>query len=155
MSMTEREAYEKILGFCAYRERCTSEVKEKLKKLHIYGSSAEQIMERLRNENVLNDERFARVYAGSRFRLKYWGKVKIYLELKRKRITENCIRKAAESEIDPTEYMETLRKLLNRKSEQLKESNSFLKNQKLMSYALGKGYEPNIIREVLKEDSFL
>lgn len=153
--MTEREVYEKILGFCAYRERCTSEVKEKLKSLHMYGNPAERIMERLRNDDVLNDERFARIYTGSRFRLKYWGKVKICLELRRKGIAENCIQKAAESEIDPTEYMETLRKLLNRKSEQLKETNPLLKNQKLMSYAFGKGYEPNIIREVLKEDSFL
>ena len=151
-AMNEREIYEKMIRFCTYRERCTSEAKEKLKGLHVFGEKAERVLEKLTDEDFINEVRFARVYTGSRFRIKHWGKVKIRFELRKKGISEHLIQGAAAAEIDPTDYAEALRKLLHRKSELLKESDPFVRKQKLTVYALGKGYEPEIIREILNKN---
>ena len=150
-AMNEREIYEKMIRFCTYRERCTSEAKEKLKGLHVFGVKAERVLEKLTDEGFINDERFTRVYTGSRFRIKHWGKVKIRFELRKKGISERLIQEAAESEIDREEYADTLCRLLHRKSELSEEANPLLKKQKLTAYALSKGYEPDLIRIVLNE----
>ena len=80
-NLTPKQAFPKIKQFCAYQERCHSEVKEKLYGYGLNKDDVEELISKLIEENYLNEERFAIVFAGGKFRSKNWGKVKIKYEL--------------------------------------------------------------------------
>ncbi len=112
----------------------------------------EILLSRLIEENYLNEERFARQFAGGKFRIKQWGRVKIKHELKQKQVSEYCIKKAMK-EIDEEAYMKTLRKLATQKWKSLKAAgvNRFVKLGKTTAYLLQKGYESELVKAVLSE----
>ena len=107
--LTPQQALPKAKHYCAYQERCHSEVKEKLYGFGLNKMEAEQIISKLIEENYLNEERFAILYAGGHFRTKHWGRVKIKYELKKKMVSEYCIKKALAS-INSADYIKTLNK---------------------------------------------
>ena len=143
------QALQKLKHYCSYQERCHAEVKEKLYSLGLFKKDVELVISQLIEENYLNEERFAQLFARGKFRMKQWGRIKIKHELKQKRISEYCIKKALK-EIDETDYQKTLKKLTETKWKSLKsERNVFVKKNKTMNYLLQKGYEPTLIKEVL------
>lgn len=94
---TINDVLQKAKHYCAYRERCHSEVREKLYSLRLHKNEVEQLLTQLIEEKFLNEERFAIAYAGGKFRIKNWGKEKIRYALKQKQVSAYCIRKALNS----------------------------------------------------------
>ena len=136
--------------YCAYQERSHSEVRNKLLDLKIYGDDLEEIIAQLIADNFLNEERFARAYARGKFRIKQWGKRRIVQELKRHEVSAYSIRKALE-EIEPAEYEKTLQEVLRKKRTLLAaKSESELQN-KLAQYAISRGFEPELVWEMIKD----
>lgn len=150
---SKKDAKTLLEGYCAYQDRCHQEVREKLIETGIYGDDIDDIMCDLIADNFLNEERFARSYARGKFRIKHWGKIKIQLELKQKKISAYCLKKAME-EIEDEEYMETLEKLLVKKARTTKFKNQYDKKGKLAQYAMQKGFESFIVWELLKVKEF-
>jgi regulatory protein len=147
--LTPQQALPKLKQFCSYQERCHSEVKEKLYGYGIYSRDVDDIIATLIEENYLNEERFALQFAGGRFRVKQWGRVKIKYELKQKQVSEYCIKKALAA-IDEDDYAAAIKKLYEEKLRTLKsEKNIFTRKKKLMSFLLQKGYESGLINELL------
>ncbi len=145
--LTPKQALPKVKQYCAYQERCHREVKEKLYSFGLYKVDVEQILSQLIEENYLNEERFAIHYAGSKFRMKQWGKVKIKHALKQKQVSEYCIKKALK-EIDGEDYLKTLHKLAEQKLKTLvSEKNIFIKKRKLQDFLLQKGFESELVKE--------
>ncbi|MFT4665039.1 MAG: regulatory protein [Polaribacter sp.] len=144
------EALLKLQRYCVYQDRCHQEVRTKLISYGVYGLDLENVITELISENFLNEERFARSYAGGKFRIKKWGRVRIVLELKRRRISAYCIKKGL-AEIGDVDYRETLERLLEKKSDTIHENNTFKKNGKLAKFVIGKGYEAHLVWEVIKE----
>jgi len=139
--LTKEQAFQKAKHYCAYQERCHSEVKEKLYSLGLWKKDVEETISLLIEENYLNEERFAVQFAGGRFRMKHWGRVKIRYELKQKQVSEYCIKKALAA-IDEEDYARTLEKLAAEKLSSLAdEKNSLARKRKLQDYLLQKGYE--------------
>jgi regulatory protein len=150
-TFTLAQALPKIKHYCAYQERCHSEVKEKLYSFGLYKKDVEKIIADLINENYLNEERFALQYAGGKFRIKHWGKNKIKQALKQKQVSDYSIKKALK-EIDEIDYNKTVEKLAEEKLKTLKgEKNIFIKKRKMQDFLLMKGYETDLINDVLKE----
>lgn len=146
---TPSESLRKIKQYCAYQERCHSEVRSKLYSFGLAKEDVEEIISILITENYLNEERFAILFAGSKFRMKNWGENKIKQALKRKHVSEYCIKKSLKK-IDHDDYENTLQKLAQQKLEILKnEKNIFVKKRKLRSFLLQKGFESEVIREVI------
>ena len=144
------KAFEKIKYYCAYQERSHAEVKKKLYGFGMYKNEVELLMSQLIEENYLNEERFAMAFAGGKFRIKQWGKIKIKYELKQRQVSDYSI-KIALSAIPDDDYEKTLQKLASEKLATLKtEQNIFTKKSKLQNYLVGKGYEYNVVAEVLK-----
>lgn len=140
-----------MASFCAYQERCQAEVREKLyAEYYLSSEEIEFIIAELITQKFINEERFAKVYASSKFRVKKWGKLKIKQALKQFQLTAYCIEKGL-SEITDEEYEATLRDLLAKKSKQICENNPLKKKKKLLQYALGKGYEMDIILDLLND----
>ncbi|MEO8760999.1 MAG: regulatory protein RecX [Bacteroidia bacterium] len=146
---TPKEALLKIRDWCAYQERCQQEVRDKLYEYGLYSTDVENIIAQLISENFVNEERFAIAFAGGKFRIKKWGRIKIKQELKAKRVSDYCIKKGM-AQIEDTEYINTLKRLLTLKAKLITEKNFLKKKQKLVRYALSKGYEQDIVFDVLK-----
>lgn len=147
---TER-ALEKIRHYCGYQERNHREVREKLFSMGLYAQQVEEIIGSLISDNFLNEERYALAFAGGKFRMKGWGKVKIRYEMKQQGISDYCIKKALQS-IDEEAYADMLQKHFQLKAATLKsEKNHFIKKTKIRNFLLQKGYESDLINELLKK----
>ena len=150
-TFTPEQAVPKIKQYCAYQERCHAEVRDKLYSFGLHKNEVEEIISTLITENYLNEERFAIHFAGGKFRMKQWGKIKIKQALKFKQVSDYCIRKALK-EIDTHEYEKTFQKLVQQKLQTLKsEKNIFIKKRKLQDFLLQKGFETNMIREAVTQ----
>ena len=147
---TER-ALQKIKHYCSYQERSHQEVKEKLYGFGLYKDEVESLLSQMIEENYLNEERYAIAFAGGKFRIRQWGRIKIKYELKQKRVSEYCIKKGLAS-IAEDDYKKTLQKLFEEKKELLKkEKNELNKKQRLRFFLVQKGYEPQLISELLSK----
>ena len=150
-SLTKEQALQKLKHYCAYQERSHKEVKEKLYSYGLHKQETEESIAQLIEEGYLNEERFAIQYAGGKFRLKQWGRVKIRYELKMKQVGDYCIKKALQ-QIDEDDYLQTLQRLAEQKWALLRgEKNIFTKKRKLHDYLLQKGFESDRISEMIKK----
>lgn len=143
-SISPEEAKQKIRRYCAYQERSHLEVRNKLREYGLFGSDLEEIISDLLDEGFLNEERFAKAFAGGKFRMKKWGRTRIVHGLESKGVSPNCIRIAL-TEIDEESYQSTLHQLLSQKLTTLDEENPFVLRDRLASYAIRKGYESDLV----------
>ena len=145
---TEQEAYLTLAALCAQAEHCQWEMVEKMRKWEIPEEAQARIMERLVKERYVDDERFARAFAKDKVRYNKWGRRKIEQALWQKHIDED-IRKNVLNEIDDEEYLSVLRPLLKQKRKSIKAQNDYELNQKLMRFALGRGFTFDIIKQCI------
>ncbi len=138
---------DKMKHYCAYQERSIYEVKTKLRTYHLQDEVYDAVINRLLEEDYLNEERFAKSFSRGKFRINKWGRNKIYLALQQKRIPELFIHEGL-NEIDDDEYEKVLTDLLERKSRELSGTKSTLKIRKLVNFAAGRGFEPGLARKV-------
>lgn len=146
---TFQEIREKMAAYCAYQDRCHQEVDKKLNTFHLIPEARDEILLYLMRENFLNEERFAKSYARGKFYQKNWGKIKIKTELKKRQINERLIETGLQ-EIDDKDYFVTANQLIQKKSKLLNEKNNFIRGQKIIRYMLQKGYEYEVIKEILE-----
>ena len=144
------EAKQKIEAFCAYQERCDFDVRQKLYEWNLSSEDVDALISHLISQNFLNEERFAEAYVSGKFRIKKWGRVKIRQQLKLKKISAYSINKAFQ-QIDDDEYMQTARELVAAKSRLVKGKNHWDKLAKLKRYLASKGYETELVHEVVGE----
>ena len=144
------KALAKARSFCKYQERCHSEVRNKLYEWGLYKRDVEQIIAQLISENFINEERFAIIYAGGKFRIKKWGKEKIKQALKVKKVSDYCINKALK-EIDGKDYRQAITDIINKKKKELKEPDGWKKRYKIGQYLYSRGFEKELVSEILEE----
>lgn len=148
MTEQSKDILRRAASFCAYQERTQREVRERLNEWDVYGDEAEEIIVWLIEQNYLNEERFAKTFAASKFRVKRWGKHKIKQHLKQRGITGYNLDQAMK-EIEPADYRQTLVDLIEKKKRSLQGENPLVMKQKLVRYAIGKGYESDMVWSVL------
>ena len=147
-TFTIKEAKLKAADYCAYQERTQQQVRDKLYDYGLYRDEVEEVIATLIVEGFINEERFAIAYAGGKFRMKKWGRVKILQGLNQHRLSAYCIQKAMES-IDQEAYEDTLKQIIAKKQETEKETDLFKKKHKIARHAIGKGFEPALVWEVI------
>jgi len=143
------EARLKLQRYCAYQERCHAEVAAKLESLGVRDNDAQTIISELVVAGFLNETRFAKAFAGGKFRQLGWGRVKISLELKRRGLNALLIKTAME-EIDPDDYRKMLFHLAEKKLAQTT-GNHLKRKAAVVRYLQGKGFEMDLIREASDE----
>ena len=151
--LSHREVIDKLLRYCDYQERCTSEIYRKLKLLGIEDESQQrELIKELLEMDILNESRFADSFARGKFKIKKWGFGRIRNELKYRGITENLI-EIALSKIDEADYQVQFEYLAIKKWELLKAKSIFEKKAKFYKYFYNKGYSGDMIVEFLKYHS--
>ena len=144
------DARQKIARFCAYQERAHAEVEEKLYSYGLSRDAVEETLAWLITENYVNEERFAIAFAGGKFRVKRWGRLKIKQYLQQRRVSEYSINKAL-SAIDYDDYIASLDYLIENGSGSIKSANIYQLRHKLSRSLINKGYEPDLVWERIKE----
>ena len=145
----EKLAFEKACNFCAYQERSQQEARDKLYEIGLYPDAVERVISELIQGGFINEDRFAKAYAKGKFSQKAWGRIKIKQGLKLKRVPDGLIKKALLI-IDADDYTIALKRVLEKKAATLPEKNALKRRYKLQQYAMGRGYEADIIADVLK-----
>ncbi|RAJ10449.1 regulatory protein [Chitinophaga skermanii] len=143
-------AFNKLKHFCAYQERCHKEVRDKCYELGVHRDEAEQMIVLLVEENYLNEERFAKAFAGGKFRMKHWGRNRITMELKRRDISAYCI-KVAMKEIDADDYYKALLKEAGKKYHSLEKIQGYQRTYKTMQYLMQRGFEQDLSKMAIEE----
>jgi regulatory protein len=156
--MTEQEAYLQLASLCANAEHCQHEMLEKMKKWELSETVQARVMARLVKERFVDDERYARAFVKDKIRYNKWGRRKVQQALWMKRI-DNEIQQIVLNEISDEDYLRVLKPLLKQKSKSIKADSDYERNQKLVRFAVGRGFTFDIIRQCMdtsdiNEDEF-
>ena len=141
---------QKINKYCAYQERTHLEVRNKLFEYGLTSDDVDLLVSQLITDGYLNEERFAKTFAGGKFRIKGWGRIKIIHELEAKGLTKNCIHLGLK-EIAEADYVESLQILLKKKAAIVQTDDDFIRRDKIARYAIQKGFEPELVWRWIKE----
>lgn len=143
-----QEAIPKAEKYCVYQERCHKEVRDKLFGFGLSEDDVLQAMNSLVKRGFLNEERFAIAFAGGKFRQKNWGKTKITLELKKRGISEFCIRKALEN-IGDEDYLNKGKALAEKYIRLHPKDKGLILKTKTFKHLISKGYEYDQCHEII------
>ena len=146
--MTEQEAYLQLAALCAQAEHCQQEMRDKMRRWELDETVQNRIIDRLIKERYVDDERYARAFVKDKIRYNKWGRRKVQQALWMKRIDAD-IQQQVLDEIDEKEYLDVLRPLLKQKRKSIKAESDYELNQKLLRFALGRGFGFDIIRQCL------
>jgi regulatory protein len=141
----------KARKYCVYQERSQQELRDKLYEYGLHKRDVELVIAQMIEEGFMNEERFAIAFAGGKFRIKNWGRIKIKLALKQKKVSDYCIRKAL-NQIDEKDYLKTLEKIISSYSKKVSEKNPLKRNYKIAQYVIRKGFEPELVWEILSNN---
>ena len=149
--MTEQEAYLQLAALCAQAEHCQQEMRDKMRRWELDETVQNRIVTRLVKERYVDDERYARAFVKDKIRYNKWGRRKVQQALWQKHIDAD-IQQRVLDEIDEKEYLDILRPLLKQKRKSIKAESDYELNQKLIRFALGRGFGFDIIRQCLNVD---
>ena len=149
--ISEQEAYLQLAALCAQAEHCQQEMRDKMKRWNIDETAQNRVIARLVKERYIDDERFARAFVKDKIRYNKWGRRKVQQALWMKRIDDE-IQQCVLDEIDDKEYLDVLRPLLKQKRKSIKADSDYELNQKLVRFALGRGFTFDLIRQCLDVD---
>ena len=149
--MNEQEAYLQLAALCAQAEHCEQEMRDKMKRWELDEMVQNHVINRLTEERYIDNERYARAFVKDKIRYNKWGRRKVQQALWMKRI-DTDIQQRVLDEIDENEYLDVLRPLLKQKRKSIKAENDYELNQKLVRFALSRGFTFDIIRQCLNVD---
>ena len=152
--VTEQGAYLQLAQLCARSEHCQHELTEKMRRWDMSDEAQARVMARLVGERYVDDERYAQAFVKDKIRYNKWGRRKVEQALWQKRIDEE-IRNSVLNDVDDEEYLSVLSPLLKQKRKTIKAKNDYELNQKLVRFALGRGFTFDIIRQCLDVDDEL
>ncbi|MBO4718357.1 MAG: RecX family transcriptional regulator [Prevotella sp.] len=148
---TEQEAYLQLAALCAQAEHCQQEMRDKMKRWGMALEAQDRVIARLVKERYIDDERYARAFVKDKIRYNKWGRRKVQQGLWMKRINDD-IQQRVLDEIDDEEYLNVLKPLLAQKRKSIKAQSDYELTQKLVCFALGRGFTYDIIRQCLDVD---
>lgn len=136
----------KLEHFCAFQERCESEVRKKLTTMPCSVAQRDEIIRRLREHDFLNDQRYVETFVRSKIH-EQWGKLKIRQALHAKSVDAQLIDEYLDA-IDEDDYKKMLGDAIDKWKRQHKaEEND---KPKLFRYLLTRGFSTSEVMDALK-----
>lgn len=147
--LSEGEALNKAAAYCTLCERCIHEVVTKLTAWGVAYEPQQRIVKRLIEEKFIDEQRYCRAFVNDKIRFNHWGRIKIAASLREKHLPQPLIREALDS-IDEEAYYTTLTNVIATKRKEIKETDKYKANSKLLRFAASRGFEPSLIMQALK-----
>lgn len=148
--LSEKEIKILLSDYCARKERSLWDIEQKLKDYTLPDEIKAKVIDYLRGNNFFSEERYAQAFVNDKFRFDKWGKFKIRLALKQKKVSESVIQNALES-IPADLYKQLLKDEIAKKIRSTKANSNYELKGKLYRFAAGRGFEPDVIGEVLDD----
>ncbi|MGQ9619551.1 MAG: regulatory protein RecX [Bacteroidales bacterium] len=145
------DALKELMKLCANREYCRQDIDCRLEKKGMEISDRVKILNLLVRDRFIDEERYSAAFVRDKFRYNRWGKVKIAAVLRTKGINENTIQQAL-GLIDKDEYKETLKRLVETHKKSVRAKNAYEMKGKLFRFAVSRGFESNLVYDVLDND---
>lgn len=145
-----KEVYAKMARLCSRSEQCSTDVKKKIISNDIEEDQAESIIQQLKEEKYLDDERYAKAYIKDKFRFNKWGRIKMRHYLRMKHLSEEVISVGME-ELDDEKYKAVLIKTMKEKARTVKKKNNYEKMGQIIRFAQNRGFEPELIHRYMNE----
>jgi regulatory protein len=139
-----------IRKYCAFQDRSVKDTEAKLKSLKVPSAKIAEFLGTLKAEKFLDDARFVTSFVRGKFRQNHWGRIKIAYALRAQGIPDGLIREGLE-QLDEEEYHALLLQLISRKEKEIKEPKNLNHRQKIINFAMGRGFETELILDCLKE----
>ncbi len=146
--MDYKTALSKAMAICSKKEYCKAEIVQKLQKWNLEEKHINSLINKLLEDNFINEERYAEAFVKDKFRFNKWGKIKIKSHLRLKKIEEDLIYKALNL-IDDEDYTNTIENLVLSKKKSIKARNDFEQKQKLLRFLAQRGFEPGLVSEII------
>ncbi len=146
----KKDALVKMQHLCSTREKCSHDVREKLKDMGLSGEDTEWVTAKLKEDRFIDDERYTGFFVNDKFRLNHWGKVKIRNSLQYKRIDPLIVTEALAA-IGEDEYLEVLKDELIKKNRTIKDVDVYKRKARLFHFAAGRGFEQGLVYDLLSE----
>lgn len=144
------QAYGRMVKICSRKECCAFDIQKKLARMELPESASDEIIDRLKENRFINDDRFIRSFINDKLRFNKWGRRKIELALFQKRLTQEAVERIF-SEFDEADLSRSLPVLLERKWKGITGKSLYEKKSKLIRYALGRGFTMEQINKYLDE----
>ncbi len=145
----KEQALAKVMRYCSSRERAPHQVREKLIKWGLPSSQADDIITQLKQDNFLDEQRFANAYCHDKFEFNKWGKIKIRYGIQKFQLPDEIIDEGLSS-ISDARYIETIHDQASKKWQLLSsESDTFIKRQKTANFLIRRGFESAMIYQVI------
>lgn len=148
--LTTQDVFIKMASFCSRSEQCSFDVRVKILHSGLTTDEADEIIDRLKAENYINDERYVNSYVADKFKLNKWGKVKIRHYLRMKGFSDDIIRQGLDS-IDEDKYRQALLKTMKEKERAVRKKSRYEKMGQIIRFAQNRGFEPELIHRYLSE----
>ena len=146
--ITEQEALQKLSALCARAEHSSGEMLEKMRRWQLSEDARKRVLDRLIDEKFVDDERFARLFVREKIRFDRWGRRKIEQALYQKGVASSISRRVLD-EVDDEAYVVELKKLIAAKRRSVQAESDYELRAKLTKYALGRGFDYNVIRQCI------
>jgi len=144
------EAFKKMAALCSRSEQCSPDIRKKLIAFGLNEKDAEEVLEQLRNEKFIDDERFAKAYVAEKFRINKWGKIKMRYYLINKGLGDDYIGPGL-NEIEEEKYKSALIKTMKEKARKVKKKSKYEKMGQIIRFAQSRGFEPELIHRYMDE----
>ena len=136
--------------YCAEQDRAEFDVRRKLKDWDVPAHLHDEVISMLKEENFIDEWRFACTFVRSKFRNNRWGKIKIAYALRQKQISEDIISESLK-EIKDEDYLNALKELATKKARTVNAETDYKKKQKIAQSLAKKAMNQNcFIRWFLK-----
>lgn len=134
---------------CAIKEYCRSEIEAKLISKGATADETAHIVQRLKDEGFIDEQRYAAAFVADKFRFDHWGRTKIRHALRHKGIAEGTVNEAIDQRIDPDDYQQALKDFVASKTRQTKAPDAYTLKQKVARAAIARGFEPYLVFDLL------
>jgi regulatory protein len=148
--LSKKQALQKAADLCVRREQCAFDIRKKLQAWQIEPNDSDDIIARLKDENFINESRYAEYYVKDKFRLNGWGKIKIHYMLRNKQIPEAVIHENTDN-ISPEDYRKKCISLIQQKKAKLKTETPVKTKSKIIRFMAARGFEGDLILQCLDE----
>ena len=145
-----REAFMKMAQLCSRSEQCSADIRKKIAAFDIVQEVVDEIIEKLKTEKFIDDERYVKAYVSDKFRLNKWGRIKMRYYLKAKGLPDSVI-EVGMTAIDNDQYIKVLLATMKERAQKYKSAEKFERAAHVIRFTQSRGFEPELIHRYLNE----